>query len=87
MNIEWKTLEKDGEPQQHQLPGIKTPYITCIVWLANPKVIRGGIPAVTQWNVEKKEWNTSVLRDMTWFDNLQITHYIDNYESPEKRDN
>lgn len=82
MAINWKTIEKDGAPKSH-FENIETPFITCVVWVANPKALNGGIPRVCQWNVAKQKWeDDSIIREFNWFE-IRITHYCDDYNYPE----
>ena len=54
--MNWKTIEENGAPKRKFKGSM---FHTCIVWVANPKAINGGIPATCRWNYKEDEWHKS----------------------------
>lgn len=79
--MNWKTIEKDGEPKHKYFE--LAPYINCIVFACNPTFPEGGVIDTCRWDVVRKEWYKKDLRKNWVFEiPYQITHYIDDAKKP-----
>lgn len=86
MAINWKSI-KDNVPTNvdklYKGQG-ETPFVTCIVWVCNPKTLKGGVPDVVRWDTKRKCWNESdKLGKWIHEEPYQITHFCDNINIPE----
>jgi hypothetical protein len=81
--INWKKVGDHIPTNVSKEHPFETPFVTCIVWVCNPSVIRGGVPDVIIWDTEKKCWHEP--DKMKWiYDNefYQITHFCDERNIP-----
>ena len=77
--INWK---KVGEHTPSYPDSPETPYVSCLVWVCNPEVIRGGLTDVVRWDAKNKCWHKPDM--MKWFHEApyQITHFCDDINIP-----
>lgn len=62
----------------------ETPYVSCIVWVCNPQVIRGGVIDVVRWDVTNNCWfQPDMLGKWIHEAPYQITHFCDDINTPE----
>lgn len=82
--INWKKVE-DHTPTNvnKSYPNSpETPFVSCIVWVCNPDVIRGGVIDVVRWDTKNKCW---LPQDMLkWIHEYpyKITHFSDDINTP-----
>ncbi len=83
--LEWKTIELNGFPDNSHKYGWNTPFIDCIVAACNPETPQGYVIGMCRWNTKLNEWHKPDINH-NWLLQLpyQITHYIDNMPNPLK---
>jgi len=79
----WLTI-KEKEPSVFHKFGFETPYITCIVWVANPDALNGGVVSTCRWDTKNKRWfKDDFIKDPFLFSEpYEITHYSLDYSAP-----
>lgn len=61
----------------------ETPFVTCIVWVATPNLIHGGVPRTVRWDTERKCWVDNDMKgDWVFEPPKQITHFCDDINKP-----
>lgn len=83
--LEWKTIELNGFPDNSWKHGFNTPFIDCIVSACNPESPQGAIIEKCRWNTKLNEWHKpDIMQNWMLHPPYQITHYIDNMPTPFK---
>ncbi len=88
--IKWKKVGEHVPTNQNKpFPGApETPYVICIIWLANPSLIAGGFPSTIRFDTKNKVWLYKELSvdDRIWLSEplIEITHYCDDINIPEE---
>lgn len=87
--INWK---KEGEHtptsvNRHYHNSPETPFVSCLVWVCNPEIIRGGVIDTVRWDTANKCWHKPDMQNK-WIHQLpyQITHFCDEINTPEATD-
>jgi hypothetical protein len=62
----------------------ETPYVSCIVWVCNPEVVRGGVTDVVRWDTKNNCWfEPDKLGKWVHEAPYQITHFCDDINVPD----
>ncbi len=61
----------------------ETPYVSCIVWVCNPEVIKGGVIDVIRWDTKNKCWYRHDMNKWFYDAPYEITHFCDDINTPE----
>ena len=80
--INWKTLN-DHTPTNVK----KSSFVTCLVWVCNPDVVRGGVRGgvidVVRWDTKYKCWcSTDMVGKWMHKPPYRITHFCDDINIP-----
>ena len=84
--INWKKVGKSIPTNENKsFPNSpETPFVSCIVWVCNPNVIKGGLIDVVRWDTKNKCWHYPDL-EKKWIHQSPylITHFSDDINIPE----
>lgn len=76
---------KAGERNPSNIPkyGFESPYVSCLVWVANPDHLKSGVCETVRWDTTNACWDKASFKSWV-FDApmLKITHFCDTVNAP-----
>ena len=92
--VHWKTVDQDGPPTHapitgpgpefKKIPGVESPWISCLVWWGSPDAPHGGVFDSCRWNVKEGKWELGDLSTRLFDHNFhQVLFYCDRMPHPD----